>query len=165
MKSLKTDYICTGANEDLFTIKFFHGGRWYTPFGNTKYEKGRVAYFDYSHAKDFRREYLEEMALQLGYQFPFGFLFKPKEKHLNLGFRIVEKKEVQSMLEDMTGKNYREAAIYLVLPDPIFVVEWRVDKEAVRHVPDGPNSTSSKKCKIVELPCDTDMATDVVVNP
>ena len=67
-----------------------------------------MAYFDYCHAKDFRREYLEEMALQLGYQFPFGFLFKPKEKHLNLGFRIVEKKEVQSMLEDLTGKKITE---------------------------------------------------------
>ena len=123
-----------------------------------------MAYFDYCHAKDFRREYLEEMALQLGYQFPFDFLFKPKEKHLNLAFTIVDEKEVQLMVDYLSGNDYREAAIYLVLPDPVFAVEWRVDPDAVRHVPEQ-STTQSDKLQIQQLPSDTEEETDVVVNP
>lgn len=123
-----------------------------------------MAYFDHCNVKEFMRKHLDEMALELGYELPFDFLFKPKEKHLNLAFTIVDGKEVQLMVDYLSGNDYREAAIYLVLPDPVFVVEWRVDLDAVRHVPEQ-STTKLDKLQIERLPSDIEEETDVVVNP
>ncbi|KAF4384344.1 hypothetical protein F8388_004577 [Cannabis sativa] len=153
-----------GLNLENFTVKFFHGGYWFTQGGNRQYENGRIAYFDFCNFNGFSRLHLEEMAQVLGYIFPFGFLFRPKGKSLNMGFRVVGESEVMLMLHDLRGRNYREANIYLVLPDPVFAVKWRLDEEAVRHVPQ-PEAAKLDKCILEELPSDSELVPDVVVNP
>uniref|UniRef100_A0A803Q1D2 Uncharacterized protein n=1 Tax=Cannabis sativa TaxID=3483 RepID=A0A803Q1D2_CANSA len=103
------------------------------------------------------------MPQELGYIFPFRFLFKPKRKNLNMGFRVIEESEINMMLDDLRGRNYREANIYLVLLDSVFVVEWRVDEEVVTHVPQ-PQPDKLDKCILEKLPSDSDLVADVVVN-
>ncbi|KAF4349834.1 hypothetical protein G4B88_026712 [Cannabis sativa] len=81
-----------------------------------------------------------------------------------MGFRVVGESEVMLMLDDLRGRNYREANIYLVLRDPVFAVEWRLDEEVVRHVPQ-PEAAKLDKCILEELPSDSELVPDVVVNP
>ncbi|KAM6553486.1 hypothetical protein CsatB_014248 [Cannabis sativa] len=92
-------------NLDNFTVKFFHGGYWFTRGGNRKYENGRIAYLDFCNFNGFSRLQLEEMAQVLGYIFPFAFLFKTKGKNLNMGFRVVEESKIILMLDDLRGRN------------------------------------------------------------
>uniref|UniRef100_A0A803NND3 Uncharacterized protein n=1 Tax=Cannabis sativa TaxID=3483 RepID=A0A803NND3_CANSA len=81
-----------------------------------------------------------------------------------MGFSVIEENEIDMVLDDLRGKNYKEANIYLVLPDPVYAVEWRLDEEAVRHVPQ-PSFAKLDKCIPKELPFDSDLVADVVVNP
>lgn len=146
-------------------MKLFHGGYWYTPFDNRRYENGRISYFDFCSFNEFNNIYFEEIAMELGYQFPFDFLFKPKGKHLNMRFRVIEENEVNMMLDDLRViRNYRETNIDLVLPNLVYIVEWRLDKEALRHVPQL-SSSRLDKCILEELSSDTYLVEDVVINP
>ncbi|KAF4392629.1 hypothetical protein F8388_003049 [Cannabis sativa] len=123
-----------GLNLDNFTVKFFHGGYWFTRGGNRKYENGRIVYFDFGNFNGFSRLHLEEMVQVLGYIFPFSFMFKPKGKSLNMGFRVFEE------------------------------IEWRLDEDAVRHVPQ-PQPAKLDKCILEELSSYNELVPDVVVNP
>uniref|UniRef100_A0A803P3V2 Uncharacterized protein n=1 Tax=Cannabis sativa TaxID=3483 RepID=A0A803P3V2_CANSA len=153
-----------GLNLDNFTVKFFHGGYWFTRGGNRKYENGRIIYFYFCGFFGFSSLHLEEMAQELGYIFPFGFLFKPKGKNLNMGFWVIEKREINMMLDDLRGRNYREDNIYFILSDQVFTVEWRLDEEAIRHVHQ-PQPGKLDKCILEEFPSDNYLVPDVVVNP
>ncbi|KAM6550945.1 hypothetical protein CsatB_000753 [Cannabis sativa] len=121
------------GNDGLFTVKLFYGGQWFTPYGNLRYEGGGFTYFDNCEFKGFNREKLEEMTIGLNYKFPFGFLFKPYKKHLNMGIRVLE---ASVILDDLRERRYREAQVYMVMPEPVLDLEWKEDPEALRHIPD-----------------------------
>ncbi|KAF4361719.1 hypothetical protein F8388_026409 [Cannabis sativa] len=70
------------------------------------------------------------MARSFQYRFPFGFLYKPYGKHLNIGFMVVNNASIQLMLEDLTARNNAKANVYLVLPDPQLALQWEEDAEA-----------------------------------
>ncbi|KAM6548757.1 hypothetical protein CsatB_020433 [Cannabis sativa] len=103
------------------------------------------------------------MARSLEYRFPFGFLYKPHGKHLNMGFMVVNNASIQLMLEDLTARNTAEANVYLVLPDPQLAVEWEEDAEAIK-MQEPQQSSKVEKCKIEELPEGCTVVADVVVN-
>ncbi|KAF4366565.1 hypothetical protein F8388_004229 [Cannabis sativa] len=150
--------------EGEFTVKLIHGSTWFSPFGNRRYEGGSWEYFDHCKIEGFTRLDLEDMARSLQCRFPFGFLYKPHGKHLNMGFMVVNNASIQLMLEDLTARNNAEANVYLVLPDPQLAVEWEEDAEAVKiHQPE--QSSKVEKCKIEELPEGCTVVADVVVNP
>ncbi|KAF4370507.1 hypothetical protein G4B88_005228 [Cannabis sativa] len=150
--------------EGEFTVKLIHGGLWFSPFGNRRYEGGCWEYFDHCKIEGFTRHDLEDMARSLEYRFPFGFLYKPHGKHLNMGFMVVNNASIQLMLEDLTARNNAEANVYLVLPDPQLAVEWEEDAEAVK-MQEPQQSSKVEKCKIDELPEGCTVVADVVVNP
>ncbi|KAF4357869.1 hypothetical protein F8388_026459 [Cannabis sativa] len=131
--------VIVAVNEEgEFTVKLIHGG--------------------------FTRHDLEDMARSLEYRFPFGFLYKPHGKHLNMGFMVVNNASIQLMLEDLTARNNAEANVYLVLPDPQLAVEWEEDAEAIK-MQEPQQSSKVEKCKIEELPEGCTVVADVVVNP
>uniref|UniRef100_A0A803PLM2 Uncharacterized protein n=1 Tax=Cannabis sativa TaxID=3483 RepID=A0A803PLM2_CANSA len=107
-----------------------HGGTWFSPFENKRYEGGSWEYFNNCKFEAFIRLDLKDMARSLQYRFPFGFLYKPYGKHLNMGLMVVNNATIQLMLEDLTGRNYAEANVYLVLPDPQLALEWKEAAEA-----------------------------------
>ncbi|KAF4383451.1 hypothetical protein G4B88_000151 [Cannabis sativa] len=150
--------------EGEFTVKLIHGGLWFSPFGNRRYEGGCWEYFDHCKIEGLTRHDLEDMAKSLEYRFPFGFLYKPHGKHLNMGLMVVNNASIQLMLEDLTARNNAEANVYLVLPDPQLAVEWEEDAEAVK-MQEPQQSSKVEKCKIEELPEGCTVVADVVVNP
>ncbi|KAF4365423.1 hypothetical protein F8388_012788 [Cannabis sativa] len=157
--------VIVAVNEEgEFTVKLIHGGLWFSPFGNRRYEGGCWEYFDHCKIEGFTRHDLEDMARSLEYRFPFGFLYKPHGKHLNMGFMVVNNASIQLMLEDLTARNTAEANVYLVLPDPQLAVEWEEDAEAIK-MQDPQQSSKVEKCKIEELPEGCTVVADVVVNP
>ncbi|KAF4380012.1 hypothetical protein G4B88_030004 [Cannabis sativa] len=157
--------VIVAVNEEgEFTVKLIHGGLWFSPFGNRRYEGGCWEYFDHCKIEGFTRHDLEDMARSLEYRFPFGFLYKPHGKHLNMGFMVVNNASIQLMLEDLTARNNAEANVYLVLPDPQLAVEWEEDAEAIK-MQEPQQSSKVEKCKIEELPEGCTVVADVVVNP
>ncbi|KAM6599725.1 hypothetical protein CsatA_019334 [Cannabis sativa] len=157
--------VIVAVNEEgEFTVKLIHGGLWFSPFGNRRYEGGCWEYFDHCKIEGFTRHDLEDMARSLEYRFPFGFLYKPHGKHLNMGFMVVNNASIQLMLEDLTARNTAEANVYLVLPDPQLAVEWEEDAEAIK-MQEPQQSSKVEKCKIEELPEGCTVVADVVVNP
>ncbi|KAF4403166.1 hypothetical protein G4B88_027937 [Cannabis sativa] len=157
--------VIVAVNEEgEFTVKLIHGGLWFSPFGNRRYEGGCWEYFDHYKIEGFTRHDLEDMARSLEYRFPFGFLYKPHGKHLNMGFMVVNNASIQLMLEDLTARNNAEANVYLVLPDPQLAVEWEEDAEAIK-MQEPQQSSKVEKCKIEELPEGCTVVADVVVNP
>ena len=134
----------------------------FTPFGNKKYEGGKVSFFDWIDKTQMSRVLIEGFAMSLGYKLPFGMLYKPKDKALKYGRMIRNDKEVLEILEHMEMMKWTVMSVYLVMPEITHELQWKVDPTAVPHVPTAPKL---KHCVIEELPPNCDVVPDVVGIP
>ncbi|KAM6554542.1 hypothetical protein CsatB_015304 [Cannabis sativa] len=134
----------------------------FTPFGNRKYEGGKVNFFDWVDKSEMSRILIEGFAIGLGYKLPFGMLYKPKDKALKHGSMIRNDKEVNEILEEMEMRKWTVMSVYLVMPEMTHELEWKVDPTTVPHVPTAPKL---KHCVIEELPPNCDVVPDVVGIP
>ncbi|KAM6556759.1 hypothetical protein CsatB_003778 [Cannabis sativa] len=152
-----------GGNLDYLTLAIHHGGMFFTPFGNRKYEGGKVNYFDRIDKEQMSRVFIEGFVLSLGYKLPFGMLYKAKDRALRDGSMILDDRDVQSILYKMEMRKWAEMDVYLVMPEMTLELEWKNDPTAVPHVPELP--TKLQHCVIEELPPDADVVADVVGIP
>uniref|UniRef100_A0A803PIN8 SWIM-type domain-containing protein n=1 Tax=Cannabis sativa TaxID=3483 RepID=A0A803PIN8_CANSA len=134
----------------------------FTPFGNRKYEGGKVSFFDLIDKSEMSRILIEGFAIGWGYKIPFGMLYKPKDKALKHGRMIRNDKEVNEILEQMEMRKWTVMSVYLVMPEMTHELEWKVDPTAVPHVP---TARKLKHCVIEELPPNCDVVPDVVEIP
>ncbi|KAF4356500.1 hypothetical protein F8388_026972 [Cannabis sativa] len=149
-----------GGNLDYLTLAIHHGGMFFTPFGNRKYEGGKVNYFDRIDKEQMSRVFIEGFVLSVGYKLPFGMLYKAKDRALRDGSMILDDRDVQSILYKMEMRKWTEMDVYLVMPEMTLELEWKNDLTVVPHVPELP--TKLQHCVIEELPPDADVVSDVV---
>lgn len=116
-----------------------------------KYENGEISYFDYCDWEMFSRFSLEEMAVELGYELPIGFWWRPYGNLVRKGGMLSDDDSIRAMIFDMKRRQYRQVDVFLVPPDPS--ISSDVKKNPV------------PSCTIEELRDDVEVIVDVVVNP
>ena len=137
---------------ELFTVAIHHRGNWVYLYDEKKYENGEITYFDYCDWDLFSRFTLEEMAIELGYELPMGFWWRPLGNLVNKGGMLSCDDSIRAMIFDMDRREYRQVDVFLVPPDPS-TCSGEVKK------------TPIPACTIEELPDDAEVVVDVVVNP
>ena len=72
-----------------------------------------------------------------------------------MGIKIVGENEVDVLLTNLRDSNYRQAQLYLVLPEPVLALGWEKDDEALKHKPASP--VPKRPCTIVDLTSDIEL--------